>query len=65
MAKIRIGESYTFVPSGFTGERRYLTEEDSNRALVGKIAYIHPKRRFFMVEAQIQGHTIRECFKIC
>lgn len=63
MAKIQIGAPYKFIPSGFTGEKTYLTVEDQKRVLTGRIIYIHPEKRFFTVEAQIHGHTIRECFK--
>lgn len=32
--------------------------------VTGRIVYIHPKGRFFTVEAVVQGHSIRESFHL-
>lgn len=31
--------------------------------MTGRIVYIHPKGRYFTLEAVVHGHTIRESFK--
>lgn len=62
MPDLKIGAPYIFMPSAFTGERAYPTEEDRSHKLTGKIVWIHPRKRFFLVEAPCHGHTIRECF---
>ena len=66
MAKIpALGERYTFAPSAFEEVRR----KDSRpvfipRVVTGKVIYIHPRRRYFVAEAQVNGCAIREAFKI-
>lgn len=63
MQKIKLGDRYTFTPSGFTGND-YLVKQDLERKLTGTVVYIHPQCRFFVVEARCHGHTIRECFQM-
>ncbi len=63
MPKIKLGDNYTFVPTGFTGSD-YIVKEDRGKTLTGTVVYIHPKCRFFLVEAQCHGRTVRECFQL-
>lgn len=63
MAKVKIGEPYTFTPDAFVGE----LATDGERILhqvEGRIVYIHSQHRFFTAEGQVNGHTIRESFPI-
>ena len=60
MPGIKVGAPYVFSPSAFAGEK-----EDGfivRPKLTGKITWIHPKGRFFLVEAPCHKHIIRECF---
>lgn len=61
MSKIAIGRSYRFRPSAFVQEKN---ADKESGVLTGRIVYIHPKRRFFTVEAEIHGMKISESFKI-
>ena len=40
------------------------TEEQKRCLLDATIVYIHPKRRFYMVEYSFPRGTVKECFKI-
>lgn len=40
------------------------TEEHKRCLLDATIVYIHPKRRFYMLEYSFQKGTVKECFKI-
>lgn len=42
-------------------------QDDENRSvrrpMVGKVTYVHPKRRFHEVEFELRGGLVRECFQ--
>ena len=64
MQKIKIGDQYRFVPSAFVGEKPSGTGKyEIPHELNGRVVYIHPERRFFTVEAELNGSKIRESFK--
>lgn len=66
MQRIEVGASFVFKPSAcidFWKQEQSGSYEIKKR-LVGKIVYIHPKRRFFTVEAELNGALLRESFKI-
>lgn len=63
MALIALGDKITFVPNGF-GERKEAFDNGVAipQKLTGRVVWIHPKERFYLVEAEIHGGTIRETF---
>lgn len=63
---MRVGDKITWTPEAFEqivsnqhAERRRML-----RSVTGRVAYIHPKGRYYMAEAIVEGSTIRECFPI-
>lgn len=65
MADIHLGATYTFVPSAFIGERAgaLFGQKEVPRKVSGRITYINWAHRFFTVTAEVNGSTLRECFK--
>ena len=63
---MQVGDSYTWTPAAFEGEAS--GERDKRlrrtRSVTGRIVYIHPQRRYFMAEAKVGSHLLRECFPI-
>lgn len=61
---VKIGDEVMFKPSGF-GDQLRMTDPSTGkrcyRKIPGKVVYIHPKGRYFTVEAEMGGRTIREC----
>lgn len=62
---MQLGDRYSFTPYAFcegqddsTPGKRPRTKE----TVTGRIVYIHPKGRFFTVEAVVHGHALRESF---
>ena len=63
---MQVGDSYTWTPMAFEGEASGERDKRLRRArsVTGRIVYIHPQRRYFMVEAKVCSHLLRECFPI-
>lgn len=63
---MRIGEKITWTPSAFdhevSGQRA--DKQRELRTVTGRIAYIHPARRYYMAAAKVGNETIRECSPI-
>lgn len=61
---MEIGDKLTFIPAAFAGERNGMLPGGRKKplAIVGRVCYIHPKRRFFTVEYNLNGVTMRESF---
>ena len=62
---IKIGDQKTFKPSGFseqTSVKDPATGKSCSRKVTGKVIYVHPKGRYYTVEAELDGRTIRESF---
>lgn len=39
-------------------------QDEEKRSVVGKVTYVHPKRRFHVVEFELpRGGLVRECFQ--
>lgn len=64
---MQLGDRYIFTPYAFcegqddsTPGKRTRTKE----TVTGRIVYIHPKGRFFTVEAVVHGHALRESFDL-
>ena len=61
---IRVGQPYSFIPTSCPGSFTR-TREDEHRRLTGRVVYVHPKGRYFLVEAETsRGQVIRECFQM-
>lgn len=61
----KLGEKIRFVPSCF--ENQKLTGPGGKileRTLTGRVIYIHPKGRFYVVAANCGDGTVREAFLI-
>lgn len=62
---VKVGDAYSFVPEAF-----YPTAQPgpggkaSPTRVTGRVVWIHPRRRFFLVEATVGGAIIRETFPI-
>ena len=56
---MKLGEKVVRMPETF---RDYGEESRTPRAVAGRVTYIHPKRRFHMVEFETPGGALRECF---
>lgn len=64
---VRVGDKYIWTPTAWTGEVSATArggKQIISRSITGRIIYIHPERRYFTVEAAVQGGTIRESIKI-
>jgi hypothetical protein len=63
--EIKIGDEFRFTPDAFIAEKSSTSGKyEIPRELNGRVVYIHPKRRFFTVEAELNGSKIRESFNI-
>ncbi len=58
MAMVRVGDTVFETPSVCINHQGVV----ERRPLKGKITYIHPKRRFYVVTFETEGGPIREAF---
>lgn len=59
----KIGDKVRFVPSGFARDKETFGNGMTIPIKVtGTVVWIHPKRRFYLVEADVDGVTVRETF---
>lgn len=63
---MQVGDSYTWTPMAFEGETSGERGKRlrRTRSVTGRIVYIHPQRRYFLAEAKVGSHLLRECFPI-
>ena len=60
---MQVGDTFTWVPSEWlTDKTKYANGMTIPGHVKGKIVWIHPKRRFVLVEGQVHGVTVRETF---
>jgi hypothetical protein len=60
---MKVGDKFTWIPSEFSAEKsRYGNGMTIPIHVTGKVAWIHPRKRFFLVEGVCNGCLIRECF---
>lgn len=62
---VKVGDSKTFKPSGFSDQvsvKDPSTGKSCSRKVTGKVIYVHPQGRYYTVEAELDGRTIRESF---
>ena len=59
---MQVGDKITFIPSAFEVEKSGKPPDRWQKPLqvVGRVIFIHPQRRYFTVEAEVNGRTIRE-----
>ena len=63
--RIREGDRITFTPSAFAPHDVILRDGTRLPGTVkGRVTWIHPRRRFYLAEADVDGVPIRECFII-
>ena len=60
---MRVGDKFTWIPSEFmTDKARYGNGMTIPIHVTGKVAWIHPRKRFFLAGGLCNGCLIRECF---
>ena len=60
---MKVGDKFTFTPSEWsTDKTRYASGMTIPIHVKGRVVWIHPKKRFFLVEGQVHGVTVRETF---
>lgn len=60
---VKVGDKHSFVPSEFATEKtKFGNGMKIPTRITGKVVWIHPKGRFFLVEAFVHGIRIRETF---
>ena len=62
---VKLGDKITFKPSGFSDQisvKDPSTGKSCSRKVTGKVIYVHPQGRYYTVEAELDGRTIRESF---
>ena len=59
---MQIGDRVRFKPSVFAEEASVAVERQKPKAptVEGTVWYIHPERRFYIVEYKVNGHTLRQ-----
>lgn len=57
---MRIGQKVRRVPLSLTQTTDSGKQE--HRPMTGKVVYIHPQGRYHIVEFEVCGGTVRECF---
>lgn len=57
----QLGDKVTFRPSAFSAE--WNSDTFVLPSLTGRVVYINEARRYYTVEAQCHGRTLRESFK--
>ena len=56
--RVEIGQKVKRVPSwGIKG-----SHDEKVPAITGYVRYIHPRRRYYMVEFQLPSGVLRECY---
>ena len=63
---MRIGDYYTFVPAGFTGEKHGTVKQAQAlpHKVTGTIVGINRAHQFCRVRFEVNGAILHECFKI-
>ncbi len=62
---MRVGDKHTFIPSEFlTNKTKWANGMIIPVHVTGRVTWIHPKGRFFLVEAEVNGTVIRETFPL-
>lgn len=57
---MKIGQKVRRVPLNLTQTADNGKQE--RRPMTGKVVYIHPEGRYHLVEFEVWGGTVRECF---
>lgn len=58
---MKIGQKVRRVPLSLTQTTDSGKQE--HRPMTGKVVYIHPRKRYHLVEFETWGGTVRECFQ--
>lgn len=59
---MEVGDKVTRYPTTFENTERDLAERKI-RPLTGTVVYIHPKKRFHVVEFEVNGEKFKESFQ--
>lgn len=58
-----IGSTVERISSVMQGNFEF--KKESRSPMKGKVIYIHPQGRYHVVEFELRGGKVRECFKGC
>lgn len=62
---MKVGDKFTWIPSEFsTAKAEYANGMTIPIHVKGRVAWIHPKGRFFLAEGLCNGVLVRECFQM-
>ena len=60
---MQVGDKFTWVPSEWLTEKtKYANGQSIPNHVKGRVVWIHPKKRFFLAEGEVNGTVIRETF---
>ncbi len=60
---MKVGDKFTWIPSEWLTEKtKYANGMTIPSHVKGRVIWIHPKKRFFMVEGEVHGIRIIESF---
>lgn len=63
--QVQPGDKFPFTPTAWTRDRKEWGNGLSIPVVLpGRVVWVHPKGRFFLVEGQVDGQRIRECFSL-
>jgi len=57
---VKLGDKLRFVPTGWEGKTEFSNGFTCPASVVGTVTYVHRRGLFCVVEAQVNGETIRE-----
>ena len=57
---MKIGDKITFRPTGWEGKTAFANGMICPTTVEGRVTYVHPRGRFVVAEATVDGQTIRE-----
>lgn len=61
---MNVGDPISFVPDAWIHGQGAETVLKRTAHVKGRVIYVHPKGRFYVVEGEVGGRTIREAYKI-
>ena len=65
---VKLGDKKQFVPAGFNAHANLIdpkTKKPVANCVVGRVVYVHPARRYYTVEVEMNGAVFRESFLGC
>lgn len=60
---VKVGDKVTFRPEGWS-DTQGMRRDRRGKSLRARVIYVHPKRRYYVAEGEVDGVKIREAFLI-